>query len=332
MKNSPTAIHNEAFDAAYTQCVEEPWRSAAGRFPWQAPDRLRAQWKQDMVHSPAPLQRLVSAVGLSRSSELSLDEMESVDTYFRQQCQDGIGANADVTALLLCTGASPPPALFPAYFEPCLKASAPHPPPILWLCLSWYLRSCANAEIASAFLRKNERWWSTPYGRFIIVQSLLNPVLRPAENLFHEWLQAEATFHPGRSHPCASWNTDLLFFAWALRWDTGKIPANIQPALRWISAQKFGVAPLEIPLAELGSPSRATIQSFTAPTELNEIYKFYLPLLRFPWETPSLPAFPSEGSVLGLALAGHPPFMDWCDRHAHRSLYLLEKHPCWSLF
>ncbi len=325
-------IQNQAFDDAYTEFVEKPWQAVADLLPWNAPTELRQEWEHSITHTSDPLKRLVSAIGLSRSAGLTLHEVETIDAYISQHVEDFDNVNVDVVALLLCTGATPPPILFPAYFEPCLKASAPHPPPILWLCLSWYLRAPGNIEVASAFLRHKDHWWPSPYGRFLIAQSLLNPLLAPPDELFHEWLQAEATFHPRKMHPTMNLNADLLFFAWAMRWDTTKIPTVLRPAFQWLIAQKSVLRPHDLPVEELTCPTQTTIQSFASNTELNEVYKYYLPLLRYPWESPSLPAFAAEGSVVALALAGHPPFLEWCKQRAPRSLEMLEAHPCWGLF
>ncbi len=302
------------FDWAYNGLVEEPWRERCARAqsPWVAPRDLRDRWLSAM-RGGGRAEALAGAVGLCRSAMIDNEERAALDAFFRDAAALR-PANAEVLVIMLVTGATPPPNLWAMYFGPMLERD-PAGTPVLWLTLGWWLRHPSNADTARHVLRSGPALAARPLGRFMVAEAMLNPLVRPAEELFDAWLQALACFHPQTTRPPASLLEALPLAGWLCRWDRrGFSPepggAAARP-LEWLVDQRRRVGDVMAEASDIHRPTREVIESFAGPDPMRRTWRYYLPLLAYPWDSPPEPVADCDSHALALLVAGHPPIAGW---------------------
>lgn len=321
------------FDALYTEKVEEPWRQTAEEHPWRVTHELRAQWGE-YLHHANPLLRLAGAVGLSRSTELSLDEVDAVDRALQYPFPPHLVP--DFIAVLLATGGNPPPILWPIYFEPNLLKKPRNQ--TVWLLLGWYLRQAGQNKLSTSFMAQG---WKPDNAlhNFVVWQGLLNPfsTVREGANL---WGRAAANYHPRTLEPAYSVLEPLCDLAWWLRPDQNKPGKNAVKGDHnfWrLMTERQRIPPLPYGVAEMGDPTRSTIEQLEKLEEeypyLVKGWKHYNPLLGWPWSEPQLLVTEKTEEKLFALLLGMPPITHslldlWQTRSWQPEL---KEYPCQSL-
>lgn len=328
-------IFNNLFDEAYTHLVEHPWREANAQSekPWAASPHLKQQWA-DHLGDPtkSPEERTACAVGLSRSSQLTHEECDLVNEFFANA--DIGSAHPDIVALLLVTGASPPSILWPAYFKSFINNDPTNDQFLFWLLVGWFFRSPANVEYARTVLAHFSKPTNSTH-RMALLQSAMNPFVTPLKlPRCGSWQDAAWAFHPANSNPTA--HHALASFATALRWDvfafTTRLSVFLPPPLHWASAARRQVSsdPFDAPLHTLHDPPRSVIQFMEGNHPLLLLWKYYLPLFNWPWDTPIVPHITDPSLALAYLLVGHPPHPSWLNPTLIQPILdHLRCHPCW---
>lgn len=274
------------------------------QWPWDAHPDLKSSW-MDGLRSSDPVERLASGVGLTRAARLTSAEMDALDGLMRDnEALDVLPSEA--LLILMVTGASPPPSLWEMFFAPTL-ARVPEGTPALWLTLAWWLRHPANAETARSILDRAPSMWRTPQGRFLVLASLLNPLLPPPARLYNTWLQAEAAFHPRASKEPAALLDPLLIAAWTLRWDRLGVRPRPFPSVEWLARARQALGDMPVPVEHLHRPDAGTITKFQGTDPIRTLWRFYLPLLDWPWSEPPIARPINSAMGVAMIIAGFPP-------------------------
>ena len=327
------------FDDTYTELVEQPWRQdcSGNERPWSPSDDLKQRWLEGMNNqSSGEVERLCQAIGLARCANLNSDEAAHVNTFFERRGTGGV--NPNIVTMMLVTGASAPLSLWYVFFHPTFEQAGREGTavaPITWILFGWFLRNPGVAPFAERLVRHSPEQ-NNLFSRFTAWEAALNPLIFPQPELGVLWEQTALNFHPKTRHPAGNHYHGLTAFSWALRWDrpAGKQMALARPPFSWASSQKIGLHPHAVPAHELGNPTRAQIEYFHQAGKLYDAWRFYLPVLNWPWATPAIPYPESAGEVLALTVMGHPPLKDWVRQASALPdlLNLLATHPASGLF
>ena len=324
----------DVFDETYTRLVEQPWKAEDSESPWTPSQRLKNTWCKTIREvGPSEIESLAAAVGLARSAGLSFDESDLVDAYFQYPFPPRV--IPDVIALLLVTGASPPPILWQAYFAPNLALN-PHPISV-WLLLAWYLRNPASSGMAEEVLRQYSVSPRNETEHFLVWQSLLNPLVRSKETSPLLWHQLAEMFNPRTELIRYNAQSSALAYAWQMRWHRANIQASTSLKRSKTFSPMLGQRELAddrfLPVEDLYRPKRSTIQWVNQAKTVGEVWQFYNPLLQWPWEAPKVPRPSSPAFGFALAIAGHPPYSGFTALASDLTLSgLWREHPCYAIF
>lgn len=329
--------NQKQFDTLYTNEVERPWsehKSELNR-PWRAPEHLRKNWLR-LLESSQDVAQTVGAVALCRTIGLTLEESEAVDCFWKRPFPTTICP--DIIVCLLVTGGTPPPSLWHSYFLDNYESMRGNVPASWWLLLAWFLRHPANGRLARDILVQQEHLADCPWRKFIVWQAQLNPLAKSREADANSWMQAATLFHPSEHTPRYPLGSDLNILGYALRWFLPeKRPLMIQPfhtGLRSLLALRKEVSAIPLAAESMMDPSReALLKVEAAPAQIAELWRYYTPILRWPWDEPVLPDSENPAYAMALGILGYPPFrlllQDW-ENDPDLDVFWRE-HPCFGL-
>jgi hypothetical protein len=320
-----------AFDWAYTHLVEDQiYTHCAESFhPWESPDFLRDWWHGLLIEPNTPMPaRLAAALALARSTHLSPDQWRDIQHFFATFQAEGFDPR--LVVLLLVTGPNPPPLLWEAYFLPALREAHGPLHSSFWIMLGWFLRAPGNVELAAATVQAHQDHPDMALG-FVAWLARLNPLLLPPPESSDLWHLVLQTIHPRTQSAPQGLVPDLIAFAWSLRWDQPALRSallTVPSPLNWPLLHKRVWTPIACDPQELLNPPRTLLDHINNPAHerLAEIWRFFLPTLRYPWDTPSLPYASDDGEWLALSIMGHPPDKAITDPSS-RLAGILRHHP-----
>lgn len=329
-----------AFGRTFVDDVVIPWKEACEQAPkpWEATPGLRKEWLEG-IGSASSTRATACAIGLARCANLEMAEFQAVNGYFDQLPE---GVLPDKTALdLVLTGASPPVTIGEGAIRPMLESDE-LPPAEWWPILATFLRHPAHLAVAQGMLEAQE-------GAFIgYYNALANPTLYfPAEfppgmgGRSMAWLRALKYFHPRAPKP--DWRDLYTYFdrfAFFMRCDFEK-EEFAQLCRDVLLEQPFVFAQAEHPCAEKGrcpehdprNPSLEAIEFFSGEGKVSALYRFYNPLLNYPWFCEQIAGEEEVGTLMGLLLMGHIPVnlsRGQVSRYP-KILSLLYNHPAWEV-
>lgn len=268
-------------DSALAAEVLIPWeeRCKDAGLPWLATDDLRNKWGK-MILSQDETARFCGAFGLARCANLTAEEKGATEFYYNNWREGDIAPSVMATALL--SGASPPHVFLQAYLGYMFWEGVGDG---YWGLMSAYLRHPHCAVIPA-----NQMF---PEDAVLKIRYLLNAGAgRLIE--FHDkgdWFEAQRIFKSRKYQPAAI-VTEIGCLAKALRVDwTGEgflqllkglvLEPVFEDSLRNHPALSKGGAPRH----PAGNPTREAIVYFSGDDPVSSIWRFYNPLLVFPWLT-----------------------------------------------
>lgn len=322
------------FAQVFVEQVVAPWQKhcAGNEFPWEATPELRKKWLGGIASSD-PATALSSAIGLSRCAKPNDEELTTVNKYFSQPPPD-ITTHWVILDLLL-TGASPPVVLSESFFMPNMKTK-PVPSPLFWPFLSSYLRHPSNSELSKNMLTID----TIP--AIALYNAYANPLLPfPEKHPENPWLNALKIFHPKTPLPeISSFKSPLERFAFFMRCDFPR-DKFLELSREVILDDPYFFAQLNHPCALSGAPpeydpqnpSLKAIQHFANDTPVCSLYRFYNPLLNYPWMAEDIASSQDDGVFMGLLLMGSAPLqMEQYHALERKNIApLIQQHPAWEV-
>lgn len=320
-----------AFDWAYSHLVEEQIYAhcAESSHPWEYPDFLRDWWHHLLTDPNQPkAAQIASALALVRSTRLTPEQWNDAQHFFATF--DAGEFDPRLVVLLLVTSPNPPPLLWDAYFLPAIQEARGPLPAIFWILLGWFLRAPGNVEFAAAMAQASNDLPNHFLG-FVGWLARLNPLLLPPAESSDIWLRVIQSVHPRTQTFPQGLIPELVAFAWGLRWDKPVLRGSlsmIPPPLNWPLTQKRSWSPFPCDPQELLNPPRSLLDQINDPSyeRLGEVWRFYLPSLRYPWDTPSLPYATNDGEWIALSIMGHPPEVVF-SAPTSKAAQILRHHP-----
>ncbi|MFZ5805834.1 MAG: hypothetical protein ACOY3I_01310 [Verrucomicrobiota bacterium] len=323
-----------SFAETLMELVVGPWQKhcSNAEFPWMAKPELRQRWL-GAITSSDPSTSLSAAIGLARCAQPSFDEFKAVNEYFAHPPSD---VTTDIVILdLLLTGGTPPIILAETFFLPNLNAK-PAPTPLFWPFLASYLRHPANAEVAKMILALE----NAP--SIAVYNALANPCLpSPEKYPQNRWFHALKVFHLKTPSPKEdTLLTDLERFAFFMRCDFPK-DRFLQLSRDMLLEDPFFFAQLNHPCAFAGphpefdptNPNAEALKYFSNDSPVCSLYRYYNPLLNYPWMAEEIASSEDDGVFMGLLLVGSAPLQIEHHHISQRKTItpIIQDHPAWEI-
>lgn len=321
------------FGKAFMELVVGPWHKQCLRadFPWMATPELRKKWIEGIASTDSTTS-MSCAIGLARCANPSSEEFQTVNQFFAVTPENVV---SDIVVLdLLLTGAAPPVVLADTFFMPKMSAK-PLPPPFFWPLLAAYLRHPANAPIAKAILATE----SVP--SIAVYCSLANPSQSfPEKRFWGTWYNALKIFHPLMSKSSKTLlQSEIERFAFFMRCDFTK-EEFLQASRDMLLEDPFLFVQLHHPCAFYGhcpqydpkNPSAEALKYFAHDYPVCSLYRYYNPLLNYPWMSEDVAASEDDGILMGLLLVGSVPMQMENRRVTDKKKLMgfVREHPAWE--
>lgn len=329
-----------AFSDIFSRSVVDPWQKKCqeAEYPWMATPELRQEWLKGVSSKDANIS-LSMAIGLARCAQPSFEEFQALTLYFSNLPQNIIPD--DLVLELLITGATPPLVLLDVVFTPHLSKKE-LPPPTFWSFYANYLRHPFLSQLAQVLLKKAPDILL----KIAIYNLLANPAVPFQWPIPHEalspWTHALKIFHPMHPKPdFASLQTNLERFAFFMRCDHTQrefislVEKNPLPKpFYFCQTDHPSLFQGRPPLYDPWNPNKEALRYFGIESEVCALYRFYNPLLNYPWLVEDIIQTEHRGPFLGLLLMGHASTQ--LERQSviedAELLELVALHPCWDLF
>lgn len=303
---------SDILQAFFTDQILEPWKEACTNapFPWEATPELRRQWLA-LARSPGKHVALSGALALARCSRLTSEEKEAVNRLFLDIPQEILPE--EVILQILLTGGSPPSILYDTIFSPLMN-SGELPPDGYWTFFGHFVRHPIYVEQSETVLQLEQCPLPLYYNAFINPARKAAPIT-PEQEANILWLKAAHIFHSSSARvQLSSLKTDLERFALLMRCDFTiadflGISSSFTLDEPFIFAQTDHPCQFSgpAPIYEHDNPSLEAIRYFSGTDSVSALYRFYNPLLNFPWEMEDILTSDHHGILMGLLLMGYMP-------------------------
>jgi hypothetical protein len=309
-ENQDSSKAYEEFITAFLEIVINPWKTACenAEYPWLATPELREKWMQGM-ESEDDITAFCSAVGVCRCAQLNEEEfLLANEVFFEFDSETYIS----VPILeILCTGASPPPALLKLFSNESQNSDALIKGTVIFM----FLRHPYNSESAKNMPIK-DAWGpfysciANPCNGFVPFEEKIRDEEGFADN---PWVNALRIFHPlnPRITDASLLKNELEKIALLLRCDftkeeIRKLTSDIQlhPDYDSILTAHPCLFQGPAPIFDAWNPLSAALRYFSQDSVVTRFQKIYNPLLQWPWQSYEDP-FEEWPCVMGGLIIGH---------------------------
>jgi len=270
---------------------------------------LRAKWCQE-TYSPDIIHGLGGAMGLARCSRLNEEEIYAINRFFLENLKLPISQTLVVQFLL--SGATPPLALFPTYFNPILGGDI-IPPPIFWKLLAAFIRHPSYASLAD---QVGGIGIPGPFIRHLVMANPAQSQLRMDQYAMgHQWFRALFYLRMTKQElPKVLPDGELETLGMLLR--TDYTPKEFAALCRsaFLNEETLFInsehpcLQSKAPAFDPSNPDTAALAYFSKNGLVCSIWRYLNPLLCLPWLVESISETQDAGAYLCLALIGMPIF------------------------
>lgn len=295
-------------DSLMTREVMGPWQQECldATHPWEATPALRTKWL-DQLRTGDAVEALAGAIAISRCARLTDIELEAANRYFVTLESMPI-AKALIYSFLL-SGASPPLAIYPTYFNPILCANE-SPPAGFWDLFASFVRHPFYANLGSLVLNIGLPGPFVPY--LIMTNPAGAPKFLPA---FQDdiWFRSLFYFRIRKTELPSEPQAELSEMAILLRTDATRLEhtrrcreAALDESLLFIQTEHPCLFQGAAPEFDPTNPDRDAIRYFGADGGVCSVWRYHNPLLNYPWLVDNIAETDRGGIYLALSLLGMP--------------------------
>jgi hypothetical protein len=292
--------------------VFSPWEKncKCEEEPWKAMESLRLEW-QKMILSGDFCTALAGGIGLARVSGQTEHEHELTENYFNS-LTDPKELSLDTIAMILLTGASPPHIFLQSFLTTSLLSESGWGDSFYWSLLSSYVRHPHSTSLPLENMFDGEGGGRL---RYLVKCNPEFSVRRGLGGGGGSWLRALFDFKSDEIDVLEGGKTEIAGIARALRADID--PKILRRMIDSLCLDRIIEDRLkEHPVLQLNrtagkifhaSPTLNNILFFGGGDDVSRIWRFYNPLLIFPWMMEKAEEAESGLLYLGKLLCGAIP-------------------------
>jgi hypothetical protein len=317
-------------DTVLHDAVFAPWERAchSSEYPWRATPELRGEWMK-MISSEDEAVSLAGAFGLARSTNLFDDEISAIETYFNNLTE--LDFSFDALSVALLSGGSPPHIFLQAFISCRLGGESTGMHPFYWGVFSSYVRHPHFSGIGGEVGGDSKNTEPSKI-RYML---RCNPLAEPekVEGLENPWFAALGIFQ-GAGERGAVGKTEIASIANILRIDRGGTDLKkhiaalcLDPALERDALLHPGLSKGTAPPIHHKDPNKNSIDFFSGSDPVSKVWRFYSPLLIYPWLMEVDQGDETPLTYLGKLLCGNVPAKPYSGKSSNLVARLAKAHP-----